>query len=57
MASLKIGKIDRVYISYIFVNYMQSFISRAILDLTYCTTDRSEKIGENLDICTYDRLI
>jgi hypothetical protein len=47
MASLKFGKMDHVYISYIFVNYMQSFITHTNLDFTYCSTDRLEKIKKD----------
>jgi hypothetical protein len=45
--SLKFGKIDRVYTGYTFLDHVQNFIFHAILDLTYCSTDRSEKIKKD----------
>ena len=47
MASLKIGKIDHVYTGYTFPDHVQNFISHVIFDLTYCSTDRLEKIKKD----------
>jgi hypothetical protein len=63
MASLKIGKIDHVYTGYTFPDHVQNFISHVIFDLTYCSTDRLEKIKKDwlrsehtgmLEGCTFE---